>query len=78
MQPVLKHEILCWIAVPEACDDAVVHSLCEEKSVLPLQRNCLNLYGVIFAGSKGGRLPFWGWQVGMEFQKLVLGQYGPG
>ena len=48
MQPVLKHEMLCWIGVPEACDDAVVHILCEKQSVLPLQPSHimgLNLYG---------------------------------
>ena len=48
MQPVLKHGMLCWIAAPEACDDAVVQILCEERIVLSLQPSdivTLNLSG---------------------------------
>ena len=55
MQPVLKHGMLCWIAAPEACDDAVVQILCEERIVLSLQPSdivTLNLSG-----------PMWTWLV---------------
>ena len=87
--------MLCWIAVPEACDDAVVHILCEEQSVLPLHSSHivgLNLYGPLgyhvtnntsyCSRIKGWKAAImgallWGWESGLEFQTLIVGQYGP-